>query len=67
MPLLLYDFTDVIAFGAGHSTLERAFKKAGAEMGITLSPDPMPEQAVRFTRRLTGGRVSLAAYARGPA
>jgi len=46
MPLLLYDFTDVIAFGAGHSTLERAFKKAGAEMGIKLSPDPMPEQAV---------------------
>jgi len=46
MPLLLYDFTDVIAFGAGHSTLERAFQKAGAEMGVKLSPDPMPEQAV---------------------
>lgn len=46
MPLLLYDFTDVIAFGAGHSTLERALQKAGAEMGIKLSPDPMPEQAV---------------------
>jgi len=46
MPLLLYDFTDVIAFGAGHSTLEAALKKAGAEMGIKLSPDPMPEQAV---------------------
>jgi len=46
MPLLLYDFTDVIAFGAGHSTLERAFQKAGAAMGIKLSPDPMPEQAI---------------------
>jgi Zn-dependent M28 family amino/carboxypeptidase len=46
MPLLLYDFTDVIAFGAGHSTLEAAFKKAGAAMGVKLSPDPMPEQAV---------------------
>ena len=46
MPLLLYDFTDVIAFGAAHSTLERAFQKAGAEMGVKLSPDPMPEQAV---------------------
>ena len=46
MPLLLYEFTDVIAFGASHSTLERAFQKAGAEMGVTFSPDPMPEQAV---------------------
>ena len=46
MPLLLYDFTDVIAFGASHSTLDRAFQKAGAEMGVKLSPDPMPEQAV---------------------
>jgi Zn-dependent M28 family amino/carboxypeptidase len=46
MPLLLYDFTDVIAFGASRSTLDRALQKAGAEMGVKLSPDPMPEQAV---------------------
>jgi hypothetical protein len=46
MPMLLYDFTDVVAYGAGHSTLEGVFKKAGATMGVTLSPDPMPEQAV---------------------
>jgi hypothetical protein len=46
MPLLLYDFTDVVAFGATHSTLEKEFRKAGADMGITLSPDPMPEQAI---------------------
>jgi len=46
MPLLLYEFTDVIAFGASHSTLERAFQKAGGEMGVKFSPDPMPEQAV---------------------
>ena len=46
MPLLLYDFTDVIAFGVSHSTLDRAFQKAGSEMGVKLSPDPMPEQAV---------------------
>jgi Zn-dependent M28 family amino/carboxypeptidase len=46
MPMLLYDFTDVVAYGAGHSTLERVFRKAGAEMGVTLSADPMPEQAV---------------------
>ena len=46
MPMLLYDFTDVVAYGATHSTLEREFKSAGAAMGVTLSPDPMPEQAI---------------------
>src|SRR5262249_25395238 len=46
MPMLLYDFTDVVAYGATHSTLEQAFQRAGAEMAITLSPDPMPEQTV---------------------
>ena len=46
MPMLLYDFTDVVAYGATHSTLEKEFRSAGAAMGITLSPDPMPEQAV---------------------
>lgn len=46
MPMLLYDFTDVVAYGAGHSSLEGVFRKAGAVMGVTLSPDPMPEQAI---------------------
>ena len=46
MPMLLYDFTDVVAYGAGHSSLEGAFRKAGAAMRVTLSPDQMPEQAV---------------------
>jgi hypothetical protein len=46
MPMLLYDFTDAVAYGGGHSTLEGALQKAGAAMGVTLSPDPMPEQAV---------------------
>jgi Zn-dependent M28 family amino/carboxypeptidase len=46
MPLITYDFTDVIAYGAGHSTLQDAFKQAGAAAGVKLSPDPMPEQAV---------------------
>jgi hypothetical protein len=49
MPMILYDFTDVVAYGAGHSTLEKAFQEAGAAMGVKLSPDPMPEQAI-FTR-----------------
>jgi hypothetical protein len=49
MPLLLYSFTDVIAFGANHSTLGKMVAQAVAPMNIKLSPDPMPEQGV-FTR-----------------
>jgi hypothetical protein len=45
-PLLTYDFTDVIAFGAEHSTIGATVDRAAAEMGIKLSPDPMPEQNV---------------------
>jgi len=46
MPLITYDFTDVVAYGAGHSTLQDTFNEAGAAMAVKLSPDPMPEQAV---------------------
>jgi Zn-dependent M28 family amino/carboxypeptidase len=46
MPMLLYDFTDVVAYGASHSTLRDVFSKAAADMGVKLSPDPMPEQAI---------------------
>jgi hypothetical protein len=46
MPMLLYDFTDVVAYGSTHSTLERTFQTAAATMGVKLSPDPMPEQAI---------------------
>jgi len=46
MPLLLYDFTDVVAFGADHSTTGRAVAAAGASMHIGLSPDPMPQETL---------------------
>jgi hypothetical protein len=46
MPMLLYDFTDVVAYGSTHSTLKGVFEKTAAAMGLKLSPDPMPEQAV---------------------
>lgn len=46
MPMLLYDFTDVVAYGASHSTLRDVVAKAAGEMGVKLSPDPMPEQAI---------------------
>ena len=49
MPLVLYPFADVIAFGATHSSLGGIVEKAAQKVDISLSPDPMPEQAL-FTR-----------------
>lgn len=49
MPILLYDFTDVVAFGAEHSTLGPIVGRAAESMGVALSPDPLPEQGL-FTR-----------------
>ncbi|HEY0042914.1 MAG TPA: M28 family metallopeptidase [Allosphingosinicella sp.] len=49
MPVLLYDFTDVIAFGAEHSTMGPAVAAAGARMGVALTPDPLPQEGL-FTR-----------------
>lgn len=46
MPLLLYDFGDVIAFGAEHSSLGDTVRAAALSYGIELSPDPFPEQNI---------------------
>ena len=46
MPLLLYDFTDVVAFGSDHSTIAKAVAAAGKGMGISVSPDPLPEETL---------------------
>lgn len=46
MPLLLYDFGDVIAFGASHSDMGQAVDQAATEAGIVQSPDPFPQQNV---------------------
>lgn len=43
-PMLKYDFVDVIAFGAEHSTVGEAVERAGRQMGVALSPDPEPEE-----------------------
>jgi Zn-dependent M28 family amino/carboxypeptidase len=45
-PLLLYPFTDVIAFGGDHSTMGAAIARAVAKAGVTLSPDPMPAETI---------------------
>ena len=49
MPLILYPFADVIAFGSTHSTLGPIVETAAQKLDLSLSPDPMPEQAL-FTR-----------------
>jgi len=46
MPLLLYEFGDVIAFGAEHSSLGETVRGAAESYGIELSPDPFPEQNI---------------------
>ncbi|NDC58185.1 MAG: M28 family peptidase, partial [Alphaproteobacteria bacterium] len=49
MPVLLYDFTDIIAFGAERSSLGPIVKTAAEKIGVTLSPDPIPDEGL-FTR-----------------
>ena len=49
MPILTYDFGDIIAYGSDSTTLGAITERAAARMGVTLSPDPQPEQGI-FTR-----------------
>ena len=46
MPILTYDFEDVIAFGAGRSSLGPIVRTAAASLNIALSPDPTPDQTL---------------------
>ena len=46
---ILWPLRDVIAYGAEHSTLGALAEQAAARVGISLSPDPAPEQ-VLFVR-----------------
>lgn len=46
MPLLLYDFGDLIAYGAEHSSLGDTVRDAAGVYGIELTPDPFPEQNI---------------------
>ncbi|MCW8109960.1 M28 family metallopeptidase [Alteromonas ponticola] len=49
MPILTYEFADVIAFGAEHSDMKKSVSEAAQNAGLSLSADPWPEQAL-FTR-----------------
>jgi Zn-dependent M28 family amino/carboxypeptidase len=46
MPILTYDFQDVTAYGADHSTVAQAVALAAGQLGLKLSPDPMPEETI---------------------
>jgi Zn-dependent M28 family amino/carboxypeptidase len=72
MPLLLYPFRDVIAFGAEHSTVATAVADAGRSMGVTVAADPMPEESIfvrsdhyRFVTRGIPAILLMTGYANG--
>jgi Zn-dependent M28 family amino/carboxypeptidase len=46
MPVLLYPFTDVIAFGGERSSLGATVASAARAIGVKLSPDPIPEENI---------------------
>ncbi|WP_425408076.1 M28 family metallopeptidase [Hyphococcus sp.] len=49
MPVMLHEFTDVVAFGAERSSLGPVMNDALAQTGVTLAPDPIPQLGI-FTR-----------------
>lgn len=49
MPVLTAPTTDVVPVGAEHSTLQAAVEQAAADVGVSVSADPFPEQ-VMFVR-----------------
>jgi hypothetical protein len=72
MPVLLYPFTDVTAFGADHSTIGATVAEAGKSMGVAVSPDPMPQEAIftrsdhyMFVRRGVPAVLLMTGYANG--
>jgi len=46
MPVIVYEFSDVLAFGGEHSTLGPIASRAAERLNLTVSPDPIPEQNV---------------------
>lgn len=46
MPLITYAFEDMTVFGAPRSTLGPIVQRAVESVGVTLSPDPMPDEGL---------------------
>ncbi len=49
MPILLHDFSEVVALGGPHSTLGATVARVARRLGLGTAPDPEPAQS-RFTR-----------------
>lgn len=49
MPILTFDFQDVVAYGAERSNIYPVVEQAVARAGARLSPDPIPDEGI-FTR-----------------
>ncbi|GAB3339402.1 M28 family metallopeptidase [Marilutibacter aestuarii] len=46
MPVLLAPTTDVVPVGIEHSSLQPLVEAAAREVGVALSPDPVPEESI---------------------
>ena len=46
MPLVLFPFVDVVAFGGERSSLGKVIESAAASMDLKVIPDPIPEQNI---------------------
>lgn len=46
MPILTAPTTDVVPIGVDHSSLGSVLEAAAKDIGVTLSPDPFPEETV---------------------
>jgi Zn-dependent M28 family amino/carboxypeptidase len=44
--LMLWPLQDIIEYGAEHSSLAKLADQAGARLGLTMSPDPQPEEVL---------------------
>lgn len=44
MPVIVYEFSDVIAFGAERSELGPIATRAASQLDVTISEDPIPQQ-----------------------
>ena len=72
MPIPLYDFTDVTAFGAEHSTVAQDVAEAAKSMNVTVGADPMPAEAIfvrsdhyRFVERGVPAILLMTGYGNG--
>lgn len=46
MPFFFHPLLDIVPYGAEHSSLGNEVRQAAGFLGITISPDPIPEQTV---------------------